>query len=70
MLKEVGLVKYPYKLEKHAYWWFQATVKSKTWNELANEEAQYDERGGAHPENIKKAVKGFSSLIGINIPKH
>ena len=65
LLQEAGLKKYPYKLDKHAYWWFQAIVQDKTWEELADEEAQYDEDGGPHKENIKKAVILFSSLVGI-----
>ena len=65
LLQKAGLKKFPYKLDKHAYWWFQATVKGKTWEELADEEAQHDEQGGPHEENIKKAVIHFSSLVGI-----
>jgi len=65
-LKKKGLKARPSKLEKHAYWWFQYKVKKKGWKTLADEEAELDEGGGPHPENIQKAVTRFAKIIGIN----
>jgi len=65
MLKKNGLKERPSKLEKHAYWWFQHYVKEKDWKAIANEEALINRRGGPNPDNIQKAVKKFSKIIGI-----
>jgi len=65
MLKKKGLKERPSKLEKHACWWFQYHVKEKNWKAITNEEALIDERGGPNPDNIQKAVKKFSKIIGI-----
>jgi len=65
-LKMQGLKERPSRLEKHAYWWFQHNVNKKDWNNLADEEAQLDEKGGPSPENIQKAVTRFAKIIGIN----
>lgn len=65
-LKKQGLKVRLSKLENHAYWWFQHNVNKKDWKTLADEEAELDEEGGPHPENIQKAVTQFAKIIDIN----
>ena len=65
-IKATGLTEYPGSLQKHAKWWFEHYVQGLTWQQIADEIAKVDLKGGPQPENIRKAVTRFSKLIGVS----
>ncbi len=58
---------YPSRLERHAQWWFEHYVHSKTFDEIAQIEV-YTPDGSmiSYAKNVGTAVRKFSDLVGID----
>ena len=66
-LKSEGLRERPSAMEKHANWWFEHYVHKKSYEALADMEAEgFSSTPVTYASTIGKAVRKFSKLIGID----
>jgi len=64
-LKASGAKEPPSALRSHAEWWFDHYVHNMSFSDIANGTIGPKNEAGRYPENVRKAILGFSELINI-----